>query len=165
MKTCIFSRRIPKSSMGDTARIIESDIRLVNRATHKALKLHQPDADFGVNKKRAGLPDLRLKENAALKNDAAASVFIRIKDEFGVDAYRANAAVQAANGVLRGVLELRAHEIAEKKDGLKDVTAKCRKAEKRLAQLKGVLPICMFMRSNISFLKYRALKTLFEASV
>lgn len=141
MQKCLFSKHIPKSET-DSA-VIAGDLRLFNRAVHRAFVLNRKDKASLEARKGLGLPDRRLKENRALLKDAPPSTHMRLKEEFGMNDYFANSANQAAKGVLRGVKELRASDIKKKEKALTGTCKKLEKTRMRLSDLEKTKGCCI----------------------
>ena len=119
MKKCYFSNRIYKNTIGNAAKKCEEDIMLFNKMKRRAYALTVLEKDKKIKHKK--------------------SIHLTIKDEFGVNDYFANSAVQEAKAKYKNVQENHKLHIESIESKVSRIEKKIKETEKTLKNKEVVL--------------------------
>lgn len=136
MQKTLFSRHIPLTSFPQEDRdALLSDIGLFNKIKWTATRR---DSSIREKKKADDAPDLRKKENKALRKNMPLSLHLTLKKEFGTDDYFTGSAVQESRAAVRSVKELKNLNLQKLTADRRDVATKLKSKKRRLTALKNI---------------------------
>lgn len=132
-----FSKHISQDSMDAAAvQAVQADIALFNQIKWTATGME--DVNSKAERTAQESPDLRKKENKALRDKQKPSAHVQLKQKYGVDDHFVNSAVNCAKASIKSAKTLKVQRIDELNSQMKDLKHKISGTKSQLTRMKNI---------------------------